>query len=95
MTNLLLQQPRLHGSIELAMRSFRPEHFSTSEVVLHTCGPTQTVAKYVPYRLSIKYLFVLRGENKIQLLEIYINLTLILALRTVIDSFEILPIDGR
>ena len=41
------------------MRSLR-----TSEVVLDTCGPTQTVAKYVPYRWSIKYLFVLRGANK-------------------------------
>ena len=27
-------------------------------------GPTQTVAKYVPYRWSIKYLFVLRGAYK-------------------------------
>ena len=44
---------------QLAMRSLRPEQFSTSEVVLRTCGPTQTVAKYVPYRWSIQYLFVL------------------------------------
>ena len=44
--------------------SLRPEHFSTSELVLHTCGPTQTVAEDVPYRWSINYLFVLRGENK-------------------------------
>ena len=49
---------------QLAMRSLRPEDFSTSEVVLHTCGPTQIVAKYVPYRWSIKYSFVLRGANK-------------------------------
>ena len=49
---------------QLAMRSLRPEHFSTSEVFPHTCGPTQTVAKYMPYRWSIQYLFVLRGENK-------------------------------
>ena len=49
---------------QLAMRSLRPEQFSTSEVVLRTCGPTQTVAKYVPYRWSIQYLFVLRGANK-------------------------------
>ena len=39
---------------QLAMKSLRPEHFSASEVVLHTCGPTQTFAKYVPYRQSIK-----------------------------------------
>ena len=49
---------------QLAMRSLRQEEFSTSEVVLHTCGPIQTVAKYVPYRWIIKYLFVLRGANK-------------------------------
>ena len=49
---------------QLAIRSLRPEHFSTSEVVLHTCGPTQTVAKYVPYRWSIKYLFVWKGAKK-------------------------------
>ena len=49
---------------QLAMRSLCPEHFSTLEVVLHTCGPIQTVAKYVPYRWSINYLFVLRGANK-------------------------------
>ena len=48
---------------QLAMRSLRPEHFSTSEVVLHTCGPTQTVAKCVLW--SIKYLFMLRGAYKI------------------------------
>ena len=29
---------------QLAMRSLRPEHFSKLEVVLHTGGPTQTVA---------------------------------------------------
>ena len=33
---------------QLAMRSLRPEHFFTSEVVLRTWGPTQTVAKCVP-----------------------------------------------
>ena len=49
---------------QLAMRSLNPEHFFASEVVLHTCGPTQTVAKCVPYRWSIQYLFVLRGANK-------------------------------
>ena len=53
-----------HAHTQLAMMSLRLEHFSTSEVVLHTCGPTQTVAKYVPYGWSIKYLLVLRGANK-------------------------------
>ena len=53
------------NSTQLAMRSLRPEHFSTSEVVLHTCGPSQNAAKYVLYRRSIIYLFVLRGANKI------------------------------
>ena len=52
------------NSTQLTMRSLRPEHFSTSKVVLHTCGPSQTAAKYVPYRRSITYLFVLRGANK-------------------------------
>ena len=49
------------------MRSLRPENFFTSHVVLHTCGPTQTVAKFVPYRGSIQYLFVVRGADKIDL----------------------------
>ena len=43
-----------HTKPQLPMRSLRPEHFFTSEVVLHTCGPTQTVAKSVLYRWSIK-----------------------------------------
>ena len=51
------------ASAQLAMRSLCPEHFVTSEVVLHTCGPTQTVAKCVAYRWSIHYLFVLKEEN--------------------------------
>ena len=50
---------------QLAMRSLRPEDFSTSELVLHTFGPTQTVAKCVPHRWSIQYLFVLRGANNV------------------------------
>ena len=53
-----------HIATQLAMRSLRLEHFSTSVVVLHTCGPTQTVDTYVPYRWSIQYFFVLRGANK-------------------------------
>ena len=50
---------------QLAMRSLRPEYFFTSKMVLHTCGPSQAVAKCVPYRLIIEYIFVLRGANKI------------------------------
>ena len=50
---------------QLAMRSLRPEHFFTSEKVLRTWGPTKTVAKCVPYRSSIQYLFMLSGANKI------------------------------
>ena len=46
------------------MRSLCLEHFFTSEVVLRTWRPTQTVAKCFPYRWSIQYLFVLRGANK-------------------------------
>ena len=40
------------------------EPFFTSEVVLHTSGPTQTVAKCIPYRWNIQHLFVLKGANK-------------------------------
>ena len=46
------------------MRSLCPENFSILEVVLHTCGPTQTVAKFDAYRWSNNYLFVLRGASK-------------------------------
>ena len=46
------------------MMSLCPEHFFTSEVVLQTCEPTQTVAKCVPYGWGIQHLFVLRGANK-------------------------------
>ena len=88
---------------QLAMRALRPEHFFTSEVVLRTWEPTQAVAKCVPYRWRIQYLIVLRGENKMEynlfmtllsqhLFKTYLS---ILALRTVVESFEILPIDCR
>ena len=54
-----------NDSSQVAMRSLRPEQFSTPEVVLHTCRPTQTIAKYVPYRRSIKYFFcVWRRKQK-------------------------------
>ena len=85
------------------MRALHPEHFFTSEVVLRTWGPTQTVTKSVPYRWSIQYLNVLTGENKKRLFFVY-DLSvrylfsfyiLILSVRTVVESFEILPIDGR
>ena len=50
------------------------KHFSTSEVVLHTCGPSHIVAMYVPYRRSIKYFFsVERGkQNRLFFIEDYI-----------------------
>ena len=81
----------------LAMRSLRPEDFFTSEVVLHTCGPTQTVAKCVLYRWSIQCLFVLRGANNMYwVIVIYLYFYLIiLSVITIIESFQILPIDGR
>ena len=84
------------------MRSLRPEYFFTSEVVHHTCGPTQTVAKCVSYRWSIQYFFVLRGANNIVcmffktiLRDLFIIKNFILAIGPVVESFEILPIDGR
>ena len=59
-----IRRRQLQRCPQLAMRSLRPENFSTSEGVLHTCGPTQTVAKYVSYRWNNKYLFVWREANK-------------------------------
>ena len=85
------------------MRSLRLEHYFLSEVVLHFCGPTQSVAKCDPYSWSIQYLFVLRGANKmdyvllkiIQIEWFFISKNIILALRTEVERFDILPIDGR
>jgi hypothetical protein len=54
---------RLHCT-QLAMRSLQPADFFTSEAILRTCRHTQTVAKCVPCRWSILYLFVVREENK-------------------------------
>ena len=66
---------------QLAMRSLCREHFFTSEVVLRTWEPNQTVAKCVPYRWSIQYLFGLRGANEMfAYLFIFIILVLLLEL---------------